>query len=431
MKVLLVHPNRLRPPVAPVGLDYLADSLRAAGHEPLLLDLCFSDSIDSDIEAAAERGADLVGLTVRNVEDGDTFLLPGIRDIIGSLRERFDAPLVLGGAGLSLMPEAIIDYCGADFAIAGDGEQPLVNLADALRDAADVDRVPGLLWWDDGGLQRTPGAGLPLDRLPPRTRSFIDNLTYFREGGEVGFETRRGCPMECSYCADPVGKGRQCRVLPPARVVAELKALLAQGIDRFHTCDCEHGQAVCRAIIECGLGEKIRWRALCSPVPFDAETALLFRRAGCVGIQFGADSGNADMLRRFGRRFGPDDMSRTADHCRAAGIPFRCDVLIGGPGETKETARETIDLMRRISPERVGVNVGVRLFSGTPLARQVRAAGPVEINRDLVGARLDNEGFLRPLFHLSAALGPDPEAWLREEVRGDERFQFTRGGTSP
>jgi radical SAM superfamily enzyme YgiQ (UPF0313 family) len=434
MKVLLVHPDRMRPAVAPIGLDYLADSLRVAGHEPLLLDLCFSDSIDGDLEAAAGRGADLVGLTVRNVDDGDTSLLHGIRDIVGSLRDHFDAPLVLGGAGLSLMPEAIIDFCGADFAVAGDGEMSLVNLADALRDGGDTDRVPGLLWWDEGGLRRNPVTNVPLDRLPPRSRSFVDNALYLRTGAQAGFETKRGCPMDCSYCAEPVARGRQCRVMPTDRVIAELKALIAQGIDCFHACDSEfnipleHAQAVCRALIEEGLGDAIRWHALCSPVPFDAETAFLFRKAGCAGIQFSVDSGNAEMLRRYGRRFGPGDVSSTADHCRAAGIAFRYAVLIGGPGETKDTARETIDLMRRLSPDRVDITVGVRLFPGTPLARHDLGGGPVEANRDLVGAKLDNEGLLRPLFHLSAAMGPDPEAWLREQVRGDERFQFARGG---
>jgi tryptophan 2-C-methyltransferase len=439
MKVLLVHPNRLQPPVAPIGLDYLADSLRAAGHEPVLLDLCFSDSIDVDIEAAAARGGDLIGITVRNTDDGipcsATFLLPGIRDIVSALRDRSEAPIVLGGAGLSLMPEAVADYCGADFAIAGEGEAAFARLADALRDGTDMDGVPGLLWWDETGLRRNPGAIIPLERLPPRTRSFVDNARYFRLGGQAGIETKRGCPMECSYCPDPLGKGRQCRVMPPTRVVEELRALLAQGIDFFPICDSEfnipleHGQGVCRTIVEQGLGERIRWYAMCSPVPFDAGTAFLFQSAGCAGIQFCADSGNADQLRRFGRHFGPGDLESTARYCRDAGIPFQYDILMGGPGETRKTAQETLDLMRRISPDRVGMAVGVRLFKGTPLARQILAAGPMESNRDLVGARLDNESLLRPVSYVSPGLGPDPEAWLREEVRGDGRFQFAEAMT--
>ena len=154
--------------------------------------------------------------------------------------------------------------------------------------------------------------------------------------------------MSCIYCADPVSKGRRVRLRPAALVVEELAALLSMGIDTFHSCDCEfnlpveHAQDVCHAIIARGLGERLRWYAYCSLTPFDADTAVLFRRAGCAGIDFGADSGNAGMLRRLGRHFGPEDLLATARACRHAGIPFMYDLMMGGPGETRETVRDSL-----------------------------------------------------------------------------------------
>ena len=340
---------------------------------------------------------------------------------------------VLGGVGFSLMPEAVVQYCGADFAVAGEGEEPLVRLLAALRAGGDLEQVPGLLWWDESGLRRNPAADAPLERLPVRTRSFIDNRRYFREGGQAGFETHRGCPMACTYCADPVAKGRRSRLLPPRMVVEELRALVAQGIDHVHCCDCEmnlplaHAREVCRAIIDAGLAGRICWYAYCTVAPFDRETARLFRDAGCAGIDFGADSGCAEMLRTLGRNYGPDALLEAARSCRGAGIPFMYDLLVGGPGETRDTVRESLDFVRRAGPDCIGLSLGVRVYDGTALAAQVRESGPMASNPALSGARLDNEHFLKPVFYLSPLLGRDPAGLIRDLVGGDQNV-FLPGG---
>ena len=70
MKVLLVNTNRMKPAIAPLGLDYLADSLAAAGHQPQLLDLCFVEDLPTAIPpAVAEFAPDAIGVTVRNTDD--------------------------------------------------------------------------------------------------------------------------------------------------------------------------------------------------------------------------------------------------------------------------------------------------------------------------------------------------------------------------
>jgi radical SAM superfamily enzyme YgiQ (UPF0313 family) len=282
-------------------------------------------------------------------------------------------------------------------------------------------------------MHRNPSVDAALDRMPTRTRSFVDNRRYFAEGGQAGFETRRGCPMACIYCADPASKGRRTRLLPVGRVVEELGALLDQGIDHLHTCDPEfnvplaHAHDVCRAMIEAGLGERIRWYAYCSPAPFDVETAALMRRAGCAGIDFGADSGSDRMLRRLGRRFTASDLESTARACRQAGIPFMYDLLLGGPDETRDSLRETLDLVRRIGPDCIGISLGVRIYEGTPLADEVSRAGPLETNPALHGDRVGTGSFVRPVFFLAPDLGPDPAALVREAVGDDPRFFLPSG----
>jgi len=213
-------------------------------------------------------------------------------------------------------------------------------------------------------------------------------------------------------------------------VADEIEHLLKLGVDWLHTCDSEfnipghHAEAVCEEMIRRRLGERVRWYAYCAPRPFSQELASLMRRAGCVGIDFGVDSGDDGMLRRLGRDFTAEDLKEVARICHQEGITFMYDLLLGGPGETRETVRKTIELMRQLNPSRVGVPVGVRIYPGTPLARMVRRERVGTDNPHLQGRVMDNDDFLAPIFYLSANMGPDPLSFVGHLVRKDERFFF-------
>ncbi len=433
MRVLLVNTNRMKPAIAPIGLDYLADSLELVGHSPQLLDLCFSEDPAADLDRVVKQSSpDVIGVTIRNTDDcyfsGQAFFLPEIKAMIEQLRRVSGAPVVLGGVGFSVAPEAALDFCAADFGIAGEGELALVELLKALERRSGFSRVPNLVYRDGNAFRRNSGVRINLAQLPPRRRALADNRLYFGKGGQAGFETKRGCPMDCVYCADPVVKGRALRLRPPAAVVAELATLLAQGIDHFHTCDCEfnlpkeHACEICRAVIDAGLGGTIRWFAYCSPTPFDDEMAVLFQRAGCAGIDFGVDSGCDEVLRRLGRDFTSADLARTAEICHRHRLPFMYDLLLGAPGETRETVRQTIDFVRRVGADCVGLSVGLRVYDGTRVAAMVRAEGDLAANANLYGAKHDNPHFLRPVFYISPELADGIGAYVRELIAGDPRF---------
>ena len=433
MRVLLVNTNRMKPAVAPIGLDYLSDVLMDAGHDLSLLDLSFSDNIASDIKSSVnEFNPEIIGVTVRNTDDcyfsGGAFFLPEIKQIIELLRKDSDAPIVLGGVGFSVAPEQVMEYCGADYAIAGEGEPGFAYFLLALGADAGLHTVPNLLYRDGDSIRRNQSFEIHLDYIPPRRRSLVDNARYFREGGQAGFETKRGCNMACVYCADPLSKGRRVRVRSPKLVVDELQALYNQGIDHFHTCDCEfnipadHAKAVCREVIDSGLGEKIRWYAYCSVIPFDAEMADLFKRSGCAGVDFGADSADNQILNILGRNFTRKDLANTANLCHDYGIPFMYDLLVGGPTETRDSVKETIDFVRSIDADCVGVAMGVRVYEGTAMAEYVRRLGDISTNPNLHGAKEDNPHFLKPVFYISPDLGERIVPYLHELVDGDKRF---------
>ena len=432
-KVLLVNTNQMKPPVAPLALDYLASALGANGFEVDLLDLCFSEDFAREIDRhLASNSACAIALTLRNTDDthfaGQDFFVPRFKEIADHLKSHTSAPIILGGAGFSIMPEAILEYCDLDLGIWGEGEIPLARLVEKIVSGEDYYDVPGLVYRREKGFGRNPPRYVNLRNMPTPERKTVDNRRYFAEGGMGSIETKRGCPKSCIYCADPLGKGRRIRLRSPRSVGDEIEALLEMGIDHLHFCDSEfnlppsHAEAVCREIIERGLGTRVRWYAYCSPTPFSQETAVLFEKAGCAGINFGVDSASDRMLRTLGRDFTVDDLERTAKICHRGNIVFMYDLLLGGPGETRDSLRETIETMRRLSPHRVGAALGIRVFPGTRLAALVRKEGPIAKNPNLHGAADENESFLAPVFYLSSALGDDAPQYLAQLVAGDERF---------
>ena len=438
-RVLLVNPNRMRPPVAPIALDYLASSLAGSGFEVDLLDLCFcpnTEDFTREIEGYfASKSPFAVAITLRNTDDTSLvtrdFFIPRLKEIIDCVRAHTSAHIILGGSGFSIMPEAILQYCGLDLGIWGEGEYSLPLLLEKMVGGEDYHGVPGLVFRVTEGFHLNAPKYIDLKSMPAPERNAVDNRRYFLEGGMGSIEAKRGCPGRCIYCADPLTKGRRVRRRSPRSVVDEIEALLQKGIDHFHFCDSEfnlppaHAGEICREIVSRGLSSRVRWYAYCSPAPFSEGLATLFRKAGCAGINFGVDSANERMLRTLERDFTVEDVARTAQLCHQQGIVFMYDLLLGGPGETRDSLGDTIEKMKWLSPFRVGASLGVRIFPGTRLAAMVRRQGPVEQNPNLRGVR--DEKFFTPVFYLSSALGEDALGYLAGLVAGDERFFFMSG----
>ncbi len=444
--VLLVNANRTRPPIAPLALDYLAGALDAAARPYSVADLCFADSVAGELASAVANQAPLlVAITFRNTDDcycaTRHSFIPQLEALVAQVRQVTDAPVVVGGAGYSTAPEGILRRVGADFGIRGDGERALVELAQALQSRSDPTAIAGLVCRERGKIRANAPAWAPLAEGPLARRA-VDNERYFREGGQGGVETKRGCPRGCIFCADHLGKGTGVRVRPPAAVAEEMMSLAARGVDCFHLCDSEfnvdagHAEAVCRELVARGGADRLQWYAYLAPKPFSPEMARLMKPAGCAGINFGTDSGDAEMLRRLGRDHTPEDIAGAVRACRENDIPVMIDLLLGAPGETRQSVETTVGLMKQVEPTCVGVALGVRIYPGTLLAKMCQThfrtsekvsdtflRAPDHLGA-LVGEIEGNDDLALPLFYLEPALGGNPVGLLKELIAGDERFFF-------
>ncbi|MFH1716576.1 MAG: radical SAM protein [Planctomycetota bacterium] len=422
----------MTPAIGPIGLDYLAGSAQRAGIGVEVVDLGLADEPATALaKHFSACQPELVGISFRNNDDcfwpSADWFVPALKATVETIRDLTEAPIVMGGVGFSILAGPIFEYTGVDFGVRGDGEPAIAALIQQLRTARKFADVPGLIWRENGKTRCNPPSWPDSISLNP-ARDFIDNLTYFERGGQCGLETKRGCNRNCIYCADPLAKGGTPRLRNTAEVADEVQCLLSRGIDVFHLCDSEfnvprsHAYAVCEEFSRRSLGNKIRWYAYLSPAPFDADLAGAMARAGCVGIDFTGDSGCEAMLRTYRQQHNSKDIATAVELCRLNGIAVMIDLLLGGPGETPQTVRETIDFIKRINPDCAGAALGVRVYPHTAMEKivekELQEGKDANIRRKYSGP-ID---LLKPTFYISGALGERPAELVKDLIGGDRRF---------
>jgi radical SAM superfamily enzyme YgiQ (UPF0313 family) len=422
----------MTPPIGPIGLDYIAGTARKAGIKTDLVDLCLADEPAKTLkDYFANHNPQLVGLSFRNVDDcfwpSATWFVPDLAETIRTIKTMTNAPIVIGGVGFSIFAERIVEYTGADFGIRGDGENATVSLHNQLCDAGKFEKIDGLIWRHNGTIRSNQPAW-PEPLSLPTGRDAIDNLAYFKKGGQGGIETKRGCNRRCIYCADPLAKGTKVRLRNPVEIADEVETLIAQGVDMLHLCDSEfniprsHAYAVCEEFSRRGLGKRLRWFTYMAVTPFDAELAKAMSKAGCVGINFTGDSASPPMLKTYGQTHRKEDLASAVQLCRDNNIKVMIDLLLGGPGETPETVAQTINFIKQIDPDCAGAPLGVRIYPDTEMARIVESEGTLETNPNIRRKYDGMVDFFQPTFYISQALGPKPANLVRDLIAGDKRF---------
>lgn len=428
----LINTNTMLPQIGPIGLDYIAGCATQAGITTDVLDLCLAaDPLKTIEQYFSTHTAELVGVSFRNVDDcfwpSAAWFVPGLKDTIRIIRSMTEAPIVIGGVGFSIFSESILKYTNADFGIRGDGETAIISLFRQLQNARKFTEVPGLIWQKDGKIySNSPSWPDPISLIT--ARDFIDNRSYFENGGQCGLETKRGCNRNCIYCADPLAKGTKLRLRDPSEIAREVQSLLSQGIDVLHFCDSEfniprnHAYAICEEFIRRSLGNRIRWYTYMSPVPFDEELAGKMAQAGCAGIDFTGDSACPSMLKTYQQQHNKEDLASMVRICRSHNIAVMIDLLLGGPGETPQTVQETIDFIKQINPDCAGAALGIRIYPNTTMgnivAQELREGTDFNIHRKYTGP-ID---LFQPTFYISKALGEHPAEMVKDLIGGDERF---------
>ena len=321
MRVLLISANieRMNILPLPLGPALVAAACRKAGPEVVLLNLMFAGNTQSAIHDGVERfRPKVIGISVRNIDDQNManpkFLLPPVREVVRRCHSLCIAPIIVGGAGYSIFPESALRYLGADMGIQGEGEATFPALLERVAKRAPVSGLPGLHLPGQRPAHRTFASNM--DEFPlPESGLWIP---FVRGQSEfwVPVQSRRGCPLDCTFCSTGTIEGHALRRRSPEAIAAWLEQLASSGFTHFNFVDNtfnlppDYAKELCRKIVERDLA--INFWCIIYPKWVDSELVELMERAGCREISLGFESGSEHMLASLSKRFNTDEVGTVA-----------------------------------------------------------------------------------------------------------------------
>jgi radical SAM superfamily enzyme YgiQ (UPF0313 family) len=390
MQILLINTNRKADMLAapPLGLAYVAAAAAAAGHEVRVLDLCFVQQaqVQAQLENVVKSfNPRVVGLSVRNLDNCNLLYpvsyLPEVRAIAAYLRRLTAAPVVVGGSGAGLCPEAVLKYLGADYVVVSEGEEAFIHLLHALEHGDIPAGIPGLGMMGNQGFRFTPSRPQEFPEINPDLGRWVNLRPYFRLGSAYPVQSKRGCLQQCIYCTyGQLLEGRRRRLRPPVEVVDEVEEIvykyrppLLEFVDAVFNDAWEHTAAILEEIIH--RPWKARFTAMgLRPVHLDKPFLGLMWRAGFRTFMVTPESASDVMLANYGKGFTREDVLRTAAALEGTRFTVWWYFLIGGPGETDATFQESLDFARNLAARKrrggrhlAHFFLGVRLYPGTAL----------------------------------------------------------------
>ncbi len=413
MRVLLVSANTEQTNILPLplGLNCVAVATRNAGHDVRLLDLLTEKNTEEALNLTIKSfSPEIIGISIRNIDDQNMttprFLLNQVKEIIGECRNVSDVPIVLGGAGYSIFPESALNYLEADMGIQGEGEIAFPALLYRMQQSADLSGTPGL-YLRGVGLQGERQYAKVLDELPFPDEKMWSIPSPDNDDFGIPIQTRRGCPMNCNYCSTADIEGRPIRKRSPEFVIENIVRHVDAGYKRFYFVDnifnmpLSYAKDLCRKIIDKKLG--ISWRCIFYPGIIDKELADLLVKAGCKEVSLGFESGSEQILRNMNKKFSLDSIRRTSDILRDIGIKRMGFLLLGGPGETKETVKQSLAFADSLDLDALKITIGIRIYPNTKLAKVAISDGMIS----------QEDNLLIPKFYVVKEI----EAWIRKTVR--------------
>jgi len=381
MRVLLVNPHYpvSETPSPPLGLAFLAASLERSGVEVALLDFVVFPYSRAFLEAEMRRvRPDMVGITAVTMTYDHAAGV--VRDV-----KAIDARVttVMGGPHVTFRAEETLrELPELDLVSLGEGDRAVVELVSALEKGTGWRDVKGLVYRDGSDILRSePRRALEdVNQLPVPARHVLPLGRYRALGMPITMTTSRGCPHQCIFCVGRKMVGSKVRYRKPESVVDEMEQLNRLGFhqinvaDDLFTANPRHCLAVCDGILKRRLD--VKWTAFSRVDTVSREMLGKMREAGCHTVSFGVESANPEILRRIRKRITPEQVVEAVRMAVDAGVTPHASFILGLPGETPETMKETAEFGERIKS--MGAIYGFHLlapFPGTEVRDQCETHG--------------------------------------------------------
>jgi radical SAM superfamily enzyme YgiQ (UPF0313 family) len=400
MLVLLIQPEYKDSWAAPpLGLGYIASALRNKGHKVELLDLTLRPLEKHAFKSIVQAiNPDMIGISLM------VKALPEVKKIISYIKSIKDFPVVIGGPQVTIEPEFTKDYTGADFAVIGEGENFLDNLTPFTRNA-EVKHLDNLAFpaWD---------------LIEPLKYNISPVLTPVKKMPVAPILTTRGCPYKCSFCGGPL-VWKSFRRRSATNIISEIELLRDKhNVKEFFISDDNftlskrHAIDLCRALIE----KRINMPWACpNGIRIDtADKELLgwMKKAGCYLVGFGIESGNQEILDKAHKELDLNRVKEAVNTAKSVGLMTYGFFIIGLPGETPKTIRQTIDFAKSLKLDRAYFNI-LLPFPGTEVFKLYS-----QKKKDIDWANLDSgTGMIAEGIDYDGLTGQDLVDWQRRALR--------------
>jgi radical SAM superfamily enzyme YgiQ (UPF0313 family) len=315
-----------------------------------------------------------------------------------------DLLIIVGGPHMDLYAKETLErYPFLDYSVFGEGEKTILELLNALNKERKVEDLKGVVYRKNGRIIQNEAQEIikDLDEIPFPLIGELPLERYLNimsgEGTScIYILTSRGCPFKCKYCVDQQF-GRTIRIHSPAYIIKYLKYLVEElNIDKIDffddtfTINKKRTITICNKIIEGNLNHRISWSIRTRADTVDEEIIGKLKSAGCYRIGFGVESGSQKILDIMNRGMSKDQIRKSFKLCKKYGLEISANFMIGYPGESKKTYRQTIDFAKELDPTYALFSITI-VQPNSDLYRDLQKEGIIvkDFWKDYVSGKLD------------------------------------------
>ena len=366
-----------------IGVAYVSAAFENAGCDVRVVDSVAENlTLDHLMARLREFRPQILGLTASTYQIHESAAVAA-----AARRADPDAHILLGGYHVSALPRRTLEeFPDFDTAVYGEAEATVAEFIRRWTVGEDIRTVDGTAARMPHGIALNPPRTAPqdLDALPfpafhlmplDKYRGFY-SMRAARER-PLTVCTARGCPYHCIFCFKSTGSKYRMRSVD--NVMQEMDRIM----DRFHptqivftdeifTFDKKRTLEFCERMIDSGYHERLHWICQDRVDLADAATLRAMKRAGCTTVSYGIESGSQDIIKSIRKNFKLKQAYEAIRLTREAGIWADTNFIIGHPGETPETVRQTIDFAISLDPDSTSFAI-LCPFPGTEVARMAAA----------------------------------------------------------
>lgn len=363
----------------PIGLAYIAAYLKSSGIEDVhCLDFVFDDwdYVETKLK---ELMPDIIGLTCLTEQ---RFSVIKFAQIAKKINPR--CYVVVGGVHPTFLWKQFLEnYPEIDFAVIGEGENSFKDIVTTLQKNPnkEFDEIPGIAYRFNGSAKKTFAGQLiqDLDKLPyPYYEGFdLDKYRLYQPSKYKHLKytptnSSRGCVARCQFCSVPEFWGARWRARSAENIFNEIKKYVFMGrlfinfTDDLFSTQIQRVIELSKLIVENNI--KVYWDFETRVNLVDEEMLKWAAKAGCVSIAYGVESGSEEILETIHKKTNKNQIAEAFKMTKDYGILAHALMMIGNPGESERTVRETIDLLKLVKPDSVAVQIAT-IYPGTELCK--------------------------------------------------------------